>query len=69
MIAKLIVCAPTREDAIQRMKRALEEFIVEGVHTTIPYHQQLMEDPGFLKGEFNTHYLETSFKFKPREET
>lgn len=67
MIAKLIVCAPTREDAIQRMKRALEEFIVEGVHTTIPYHQQLMEDPGFLKGEFDTKYLETSFQFKPRE--
>ncbi len=65
MIAKLIVSAPTREEAIQRMKRALEEFVIEGVKTTIPYHLQLMNDPGFMKGEFNTQYLETSFKFNP----
>ncbi|TVR19513.1 MAG: acetyl-CoA carboxylase biotin carboxylase subunit [Balneolaceae bacterium] len=65
MIAKLIVSAPTREEAIQRMKRALEEFVIEGVKTSIPYHQQLMDDPGFLKGEFNTQYLETTFKYNP----
>lgn len=65
MIAKLIVSAPTRDEAIQRMKRALQEFVIEGVKTTIPYHLQLMNDPGFLKGEFNTQYLETSFKFNP----
>lgn len=65
MIAKLIVSAPTREEAIKRMRRALEEFIVEGVKTTIPYHLQLMDDPGFQTGEFNTHYLETKFKFDP----
>ncbi|TVQ66761.1 MAG: acetyl-CoA carboxylase biotin carboxylase subunit [Balneolaceae bacterium] len=65
MIAKLIVSAPTREEAISRMKRALDEFIIEGVKTTIPYHKQLMNDPGFLSGEFNTQYLETSFTFNP----
>ena len=65
MIAKLIVSAPTRDEAIKRMRRALQEFIVEGIKTTIPYHLQLMDDEGFQKGEFNTKYLENSFKFKP----
>tara|TARA_R100001143_G_scaffold63603_2_gene73702 strand:+ start:38901 stop:40253 length:1353 start_codon:yes stop_codon:yes gene_type:complete len=65
MIAKLIVSAPTRDEAIKKMRRALEEFVIEGVKTTIPYHQQLMDDPGFQKGEFNTQYLENSFKFNP----
>jgi len=68
MIAKLIVSAPTREEAIKRMRRALQEFIVEGVKTTIPYHLQLMDDPGFQKGEFNTHYLEKNFKFNPEKD-
>ncbi|MEX2601659.1 MAG: acetyl-CoA carboxylase biotin carboxylase subunit [Balneolaceae bacterium] len=67
MIAKLIVSAPTREEAIKRMKRALEEFIVEGIKTTIPYHLQLMSDENFQTGEFNTHYLENQFKFKPTD--
>ena len=65
LIAKLIVSAPTRPEAIRRMKRALEEFVIEGVKTTVPYHLQLMDDPGFNSGEFNTQYLETHFKFKP----
>jgi len=65
MIAKLIVSAPTREDAIKRMRRALEEFIVEGIKTTIPYHLQLMDDENFLKGTFSTKYLENEFKFNP----
>ncbi len=65
MIAKLIVSAPTREEAIKRMKRSLEEFVIEGVKTSIPYHLQLMDDPGFQKGEFNTQYLEESFTFNP----
>lgn len=67
MIGKLIVSAPTRNEAIQRMKRALEEFIVEGIHTTIPYHLQLMDDPNFQSGEFNTHYLESEFTFDPNK--
>jgi acetyl-CoA carboxylase biotin carboxylase subunit len=65
MIAKLIVSAPTRDDAIKRMRRALEEFIVEGIKTTIPYHLQLMDDENFQKGTFTTKYLENEFKFNP----
>ncbi len=67
MIAKLIVTAPTREVAIKKMKRALEEFIIEGVKTTIPYHIQLLDDPNFKKGSVSTKYLETSFKFVPED--
>ena len=58
MIAKLIVFAPTREEVIVRMKRALEEFYIEGVKTTIPFHIRLMDDPDFKKGQFNTKFLE-----------
>lgn len=69
LIAKLIVSAPTRPEAIRRMKRALEEFVIEGVKTTVPYHLQLMDDPGFNSGEFHTQYLETNFKFKADNES
>ncbi len=65
MIAKLIVSASNRQEAIRRMKRALEEFVIEGIKTTIPYHLQLMEDPNFISGDFNTQYLEKSFKYNP----
>lgn len=68
MIAKLIVHAPTRKEAIAKMKRALQEFIIEGVKTTIPYHIQLMDDENFIKGKFNTHYLEKSFNFIPKKD-
>ncbi|MDZ7680273.1 MAG: acetyl-CoA carboxylase biotin carboxylase subunit [Fodinibius sp.] len=64
MIGKLIVSAPTRKEAIKRMKRSLEEFVIEGVKTTIPYHIQLMQDENFIKGDFNTKYLE-KFDFNP----
>ncbi len=67
MIAKLIVTAPTRKQAIIKMKRALEEFIIEGIKTTIPYHIQLLDDPNFNAGSISTKYLETSFNFKPNE--
>ncbi len=67
MIAKLIVKAPTRKEAIAKMKRALEEFIIEGIKTTIPYHMQLMDDPNFIKGLCTTKYLENNFKFKPED--
>lgn len=59
MVAKLIVSAPTREEAIVRMKRALMEFVIEGIKTTIPFHIRLMDDPGFRSGKFTTKYLET----------
>ncbi|PAV29104.1 acetyl-CoA carboxylase biotin carboxylase subunit [Virgibacillus profundi] len=58
MIAKLITYAPTREEAIKRMKRSLEEFVVEGIHTTIPFHRLIMEHDVFVKGDFNTNFLE-----------
>jgi len=59
MIAKLIVCAQTREEAIVKMKRALSEFIVEGVKTTIPFHLKMMDDEYFKSGNFTTKYLDT----------
>ncbi|MBA2869946.1 acetyl-CoA carboxylase biotin carboxylase subunit [Anoxybacillus calidus] len=58
MIAKLIVHAPTREEAIARMKRALSEFVIEGIHTTIPFHIKLFEHEKFVEGNFNTKFLE-----------
>jgi acetyl-CoA carboxylase biotin carboxylase subunit len=67
MIGKLIVSAPTRMEAINRMRRALSEFIIEGVHTTIPYHLQLMDDKNFQQGTFNTHYLESEFEYHPEK--
>ena len=59
MISKLITVAQTREEAITKMKRALEEYIIEGVKTTIPFHLQLMEDKKFLEGDFTTKFMET----------
>ncbi|MCC5930230.1 MAG: acetyl-CoA carboxylase biotin carboxylase subunit [Cyclobacteriaceae bacterium] len=58
MIAKLIVTAQTREECILRMKRALQEFIVEGVKTTIPFHIKLMDDEKFKSGKFTTKFLD-----------
>ena len=63
MIAKLITTAQTREEAINKMKRALDEFIIEGVKTTIPFHRQLMEEPDYVKGEYTTKFME-SFEMK-----
>ena len=58
IISKLIVVARTRDEAILKMKRALGEYIIEGVKTTIPFHQKLMEDPDFVKGNFTTKFME-----------
>ena len=58
MIAKLIVRGKTREHAIRRMQRALDEFVIEGVKTTIPFHQQLLKDERFQRGDFDTKFLE-----------
>ena len=58
MVAKLIVHADTREQAVARMKRALDEFVVEGVHTTIPFHANLMDNEVFQSGDFDTKFLE-----------
>lgn len=58
MIAKLITTAQTREEAIQKMKRALGEFYIEGIKTTIPFHLQLMDDPDFIAGNYTTKFME-----------
>lgn len=58
MIAKVITYGHTREEAIARMKRALSEFVVEGVHTTIPFHLKLLSHEQFVDGQFNTKFLE-----------
>lgn len=59
MVAKLITMAQTREEAIAKMRRALSEFVVEGVKTTIPFHLRLMNDENFIKGNYTTKFLET----------
>jgi|TARA_B110000046_G_C13026209_1_gene414285 acetyl-CoA carboxylase biotin carboxylase subunit len=58
MIAKLIVTGRTRKQAIERMKRALDEFIIEGISTTIPFHRQLMEHPEYVSGNYTTKFME-----------
>jgi acetyl-CoA carboxylase biotin carboxylase subunit len=58
MIAKLIVYADTRDDAIMRMKRALDEFIIEGVKTTIPMHKKILEESDFQTGDISTKFME-----------
>ncbi len=58
MIAKLIVCGETREEAIARMQRALDEFVIEGVKTTIPLHQKILADPDFRRGDISTKFME-----------
>ncbi len=59
MIAKLIVSGQSREEVLKRMKRALQEFVIEGIKTTIPFHIKLMDDPGFQSGQFTTAFMET----------
>ena len=65
MISKLITVAQTREEAIRKMERALDEYFIDGVKTTIPFHIQLMKDPNFRKGNFTTKFMETFEIKKP----
>ncbi|OCK43869.1 acetyl-CoA carboxylase biotin carboxylase subunit [Tenacibaculum soleae] len=58
MISKLIVTAQTREEAINKMKRALDEYIIEGIKTTIPFHRQLMDHPDYIAGNYTTKFME-----------
>jgi acetyl-CoA carboxylase, biotin carboxylase subunit len=58
MIAKVIVHGSTREEAVSRMRRALSEFVIEGIHTTIPFHLKLLSHEQFVEGQFNTKFLE-----------
>jgi acetyl-CoA carboxylase biotin carboxylase subunit len=66
LIAKLVVYAQTREGAINKMSSALDEFIIEGIKTTIPFHRQVMQDEKFRSGKFDTSFLET-FQFIPSD--
>ena len=66
MISKLITVAQTREEAITKMERALSEYIIEGVKTTIPFHKQLMKNEKFRAGDFNTSFME-SFELQPEK--
>ena len=58
MIAKLITTAQSREEAINKMKRALDEFVIEGIKTTIPFHRQLMDHPDYVSGNYTTKFME-----------
>ena len=62
MIAKLIVHGRDREEAMARMRRALSQFVVQGIHTTIPLHQKIFEDEEFKKGDFDTKFMERFFE-------
>ncbi|RZJ73795.1 acetyl-CoA carboxylase biotin carboxylase subunit [Flavobacterium sp.] len=66
MIAKLITTAQTRQEAINKMKRALDEFVIEGIKTTIPFHRQLMDEPAYVEGNYTTKFMET-FKMNDPE--
>jgi acetyl-CoA carboxylase biotin carboxylase subunit len=67
MIAKLITTAQTREEAINKMKRALDEFVIEGIKTTIPFHRQLMDDPDYVAGNYTTKFMEGFVMKEPAE--
>ncbi|PHR13796.1 MAG: acetyl-CoA carboxylase biotin carboxylase subunit [Aequorivita sp.] len=68
MIAKLITTAQTREEAINKMKRALDEFVIEGIKTTIPFHRQLMDEPDYVAGNYTTAFMNTFKMNEPEEE-
>ena len=67
MIAKLITTAQTREEAINKMKRALDEFVIEGIKTTIPFHRQLMDHPDYISVNYTTAFMD-DFKMDPKRE-
>lgn len=67
MIAKLITTAQTREEAINKMKRALDEFVIEGIKTTIPFHRQLMDEPAYVEGDYTTKFMETFKMNEPKQ--
>ena len=68
MIAKLITTAQTREEAINKMKRALDEFVIEGIKTTIPFHRQLMDHPDYIAGNYTTKFMEDFVMQPPSED-
>ena len=67
MIAKLITTAQTREEAISKMKRALDEFVIEGIATTLPFHRQLMDHPDYIAGNYTTKFMEDFVMDEPED--
>jgi acetyl-CoA carboxylase biotin carboxylase subunit len=67
MIAKLIAHAPTREECIKRLERALQEYVVGGIKTTLPLHQKLVKNPDVLEGRYDIHWLEKNLKDETTE--
>ncbi|MGV8946224.1 MAG: acetyl-CoA carboxylase biotin carboxylase subunit [Lutibacter sp.] len=67
MIAKLITTAQTRKEAISKMRRALDEFVIEGIKTTIPFHRQLMDHPDYIAGNYTTKFME-DFVMEPEKD-
>ena len=67
MVAKLVVWDETREDAIARMKRALKEFVVKGIKTTIPFHQKVMRNEDFIKGNISTEFIDKEVLVEPQK--
>lgn len=67
MIAKLIAWDVDRASCIRRLDRALDEFIIEGVKTTIPMHKRILQNPDFLKGKYDTRFLEKAFEQKKKK--
>lgn len=65
LLAKLIVAAPTRDDAIAKMRQALDEFVIEGIQTTLPFHRKVIQSKKFKDGDYDTHFLE---EFLPKYE-
>ncbi|MNG01650.1 Biotin carboxylase [compost metagenome] len=70
LIAKLLTHGPSRNEAVSRMRAALDEVLIEGVDSTVPLHRRLMDDAAFMEGGFNIHHLEHLFEqgFGPQEE-
>ena len=62
MIAKIITTDQKRSEAINKMRRALDEFVIEGIKTTIPFHKKLMDNENYLKGDYTTKFME-DFEF------
>jgi acetyl-CoA carboxylase biotin carboxylase subunit len=65
MIGKVIVSAQTREEALAKMERALSEYVIEGIHTSIPFHLQLLQNEKFRAGDFTTKFMEDFELKKP----
>lgn len=69
LISKLVTWGRDRREALERMRRALQEYVIQGIKTTIPFHQWVMEDPDFLKGDFDTTFIDTRFAERWAAET